>query len=268
MLKRGGLNYMNNFYKKTRHFFITFIIKITEKNFKFAGHKVKYIYEDNKKSNLCIVFSGFPELGKKAEYNYKRTLHKYKDFNYLFILDDMVNIPTGGSYYLGSNGNYWGLKAIPELINMIQKKCKCKVLVMTGSSKGGTCALLYGARLGADYIIAGSCQYKIGSYMLNPYHINSLKVLTGVNDIQKEAVDFLDSLCYESLKNNVNKDKTKVYLHYSDKEETYEKHIKYLVQDLNDMNYFVTYEIMNYENHGDVGKYFPKFLLKTLSSIH
>ena len=258
---------MNKLYKKIRHLLIALVIKITEKKFNFAGHSVKYIYEDNKKSNLCVVFSGFPELGKKAEYNYKRTLHNYKEFNYLFILDNMVNIPTGGSYYLGCDGNYWGLEAIPELIKMIQKKCNCKFLVMTGSSKGGTCALLYGARLGADYIIAGSCQYKIGSYMLNPYHLNSLKVLTGEKVIQKATIEFLDSLCYENLKNNINKDHTKIYLHYSDNEETYEKHIKYLIRDLDNMNYNITFEIMNYENHGDVGKYFPAFLLKVLSSI-
>lgn len=267
MSGKGGSNYMNKLYKKIRHYFIVFFIRLTEKKYYFNGHTVKYIYKDNKKSDLCVVFSGFPEFGKKAEYNYKRTLHKYNKFNYLFILDDMVDIPTGGSYYLGANGDYWGLQAIPELIKMIMKKNKCKTLVTAGSSKGGTCALLYGAKLGAEYIIAGACQYKIGSYLLNPYHLNSLKSLIGSENASEEKIRFLDSLCYDSLKNNVNKNKTKIYLHYSDNEETYEKHIKYLICDLEDMKYTVKCEVMNYEKHGDVGKYFPKFLLDVLGTI-
>ena len=72
-----------------------------------------------------------------ATYIYIRTLKKYKEYNYLFVLDDMVRIPTGRSYYLGSNGDYWGLDAIPRLIKFIKGMQKNNLVVTIGSSKGG-----------------------------------------------------------------------------------------------------------------------------------
>lgn len=81
----------------------------------YKEHKIKYIYKNNKSDLLCVVFAGFPNL----------------------ILDDMVNIPTGGSYYLGRSGNYWGIDAIPAMLHYFKAKSSSKRIVTAGSSKGG-----------------------------------------------------------------------------------------------------------------------------------
>lgn len=112
-------------------------LKCHERCYLYKEHKIKYIYKNNKSDLLCVVFAGFPNLGKYPVYNYVRTLWKKKKVNYLFILDDMVNIPTGGSYYLGCSGNYWGIDAIPAMLHYFKAKSSSKRIVTAGSSKGG-----------------------------------------------------------------------------------------------------------------------------------
>ena len=208
----------------------------------------------------------FLNWGGAATYNYIRTLKKYKEYNYLFVLDDMVRIPTGGSYYLGSNGDYWGLDAIPRLIKFIKGKQKNNLVVTIGSSKGGTCAILYGLMTNVDYIIAGACQYRIGSYLNCPYHINSLHELTGKKEVGFDDIKELDDIMINTVRNS-NSKKTRIYLHYSDQEHTYKEHIEELLKDLKDSGYVVYENVEKYVNHGDVGKYFPQYMCGILSEI-
>lgn len=247
-------------------------INMHERKYYYKDKTIKYILIDNKSDFLCVCFAGFPPLGSYPVYNYIRTLKRNKKMSYLFVLDDMVNLPTGGGYYLGNSGDYWGLKAIPQMIFNFKEKLSAKKIVTAGSSKGGSCALLFGAKVGADYIIAGACQYKIGTYMNCPYHIRSLRELTGEIDIKKdvseEAIERLDNLVFKALKENKNLNNTKIWLHYSDKEHTYFSDIQFLVDDLKHFGYDFSEDIKDYENHGDVGLYFPSYMTSILENLN
>ena len=100
---------MQGLYKKIYKVLIALWIRLHERKWKYNNKRIKYIHLKNKSTTLCVIFAGFPELGKKpVYYNYLRTLSRLRNMDCLFLLDDMVNIPTGGSYYLGCKGNYWG----------------------------------------------------------------------------------------------------------------------------------------------------------------
>lgn len=73
-------------------------------------------------------------------------------------------------------------------------KQKNNLVVTIGSSKGGTCAILYGLMTNAEYIIAGACQYRIGSYLNCPYHINSQHELTGKKEVGFDDIKDIYSL--------------------------------------------------------------------------
>lgn len=257
--------------KKIRSIATRIWILIHERVYKFEGHRIKYIYIDNKKPMLTVCFSGFPELGGKPRYNYLTALNHDKTSNHLFILDDMVNEPTSGSYYLGSEGEFWGLNGIPSLINYIKMKCLPEIVVTVGSSKGGTCALLYGALIEADVIIAGACQYLIGTYMNCEYYENVFsRLIDKPKKSEKEVEDIvsrLDGIVYDSLKNNPQKEKCHVYLQYSKLEHTYDESIKYLLNDLDKLSYNVTIDEKQFSNHGDIGLFFPQFIEKVLTTI-
>jgi len=256
--------------KKIEKKLIHIWIKIHEKKYFYKDKTIKYVLLDNNSDFLCVCFAGFPALGTYPVYNYIRTLKGLKKMNYLFILDDMVNIPTGGGYYLGNMGNYWGIEAVPEMIFNLKDKLSAKKLITVGSSKGGSCALFYGAKIGADYIIAGACQYRIGTYLNCPYHIMSLRELTGEKDtlkeVSNEAISYLDNLIFQALKENQTIKNTKIWLHYSNREHTFFSDIKFLIEDLEKLGYNFSEDIKG-ENHGDVGLYFPSYIKKILRNL-
>lgn len=265
---RKIIKFMQGLYKKIYKVLIALWIRLHERKWKYNNKRIKYIHLKNKSTTLCVVFAGFPELGKKpVYYNYLRTLGRLRNMDCLFLLDDMVNIPTGGSYYLGCNGNYWGLKYVPALIAEFQKAGGYQKLITAGSSKGGTCAILYGMLLHADYILAGACQYRIGTYLNCDYHIGSLRELTGENPVSKEAIETLDSILIDAIRNNKHKSKTKIFLHYSNKEHTYKEHIEELIADLKKYEYTLIENVESYTNHGDVGLYFPQYMVNILQNI-
>ena len=241
------------------------LISLREKTYTFQNHKIRYINKKTGSSFLCVVFSAMPPENSGPLYNYIRTLKSITNYDLLYILDDMVKVPGGGGYYLGSDHDYWGYIGIPELIEFIAKKNKNTTLVTVGSSKGGTCALMYGALVGVDYAIVGACQYKIGDYMSEGFHIPSLKKLTGKENYDEKDIQELNELSVNALKNA--KKKPVVYIHYSDREHTYNDSIVGLLKDLRMFNYQVYEDIEHYETHQDVGKYYPTFLKKTLQKI-
>ena len=239
---------------------------IHEKKFIYNGHEIKYLYKDCKSDKLCIVFSAFPQKGNMPGYNYVRSLWNRGGVNLLYICDDMVKIPTGGSYYLGSNGDYWGINAVKALIEEFTKKRKYVKRVGIGSSKGGTAALMFGLELQFDAVIIGGCQYKIGSYLNCPYHYKSLQVLTGMKHVSDDAIYELDCIT-KKIVFSQKESQTEIWFHYSTEEHTYEEQIKDLLHDLQINNYKVHENIMNYSEHADIAKYFPTYMLSILNDL-
>ena len=70
---------------------------------------------------MCICFSAMPPLGSGPLYNFVKSTRKIKKCNFVFILDDVINIKAGGGYYLGLMHNYYGLTDIPASF-LIQKQ--------------------------------------------------------------------------------------------------------------------------------------------------
>lgn len=235
-----------------------------QKKFKSGDVTLKYILKKNLNSkDLIVVFSSCTRRGIKARYNYMRTLAKIKA-NKLFILDDFAN-DHRGSYYLGYESTYSEEKATVELINFIKKNLGTTKLICCGSSKGGYSALNFGLQYPDSYIIAGGPQYYLGQYLVGSKNIECLEHILG--HVSDEKISELDNRLQMLIKRKTNGNTQKIYLHFSDKEHTYNEHIKDLLQELRECDYTVECDIADYTNHSDISYYFPDFLVKTVSAL-
>ena len=134
------------------------VLKIIEK--KYQG-KQPYLYYNHHRKKLLIVFSAFNK-SKVRLYNYLNCLSYTKEFDRLYILD-----PWGvrGSYNLYENGQDYPEKITTALIELIISRGGYECVYTAGSSKGGTCAIYFGLKIGAQKIFSGACQYNIGTYL-------------------------------------------------------------------------------------------------------
>lgn len=234
-------------------------IQFTQRKYK----SLKYLFYKKKSSNILIIsFSGFSG-GSPARYNYIKTI-KNINCNQLFILDDF-GYQKQGSYYLGENGNWFLPEMIEELIKKIQDENNIKKTVMIGSSKGGSAALLYSIKLQADACIIGAPQYYIGDYLNIDRHLPILEGIMG--DTSTESVEKLNNVLSDCI--SVSQiHKPDVYIHYSPMEHTYNEHIVYMIKDLKEYGYKVIEDAdYEYTEHGNVAKFFPKYLQKILSNL-
>lgn len=233
-----------------------------EKTFISHGYLVHYLYQQGKSNALIVVFSAFaPDL--YPTYNYVRTLWGKTGCNLLFIKDDFIHLRSGGSYYLGKNGDLHGIDAVCELIHMIRKRSGSTRVVGIGSSKGGTAALLFGAKLHFDILILGACQYFIGSY-LQEHKPECLAILTGSPAPSAEEIVNLDNIVRHAVIEGTNGKKPLIHLHYSDQEHTYAEHIAPMLQDLDACGYTVVKDVGNYTRHTDVSIHYLPYLQQIL----
>lgn len=231
----------------------------------FTGEKynVKYIFEQNNSSDvILILFTSCTAKGQKARYNYMRTVEKY-NVNKLFILDDF-GFDKRGAYYLGKDKDF---KIEEDVRNLIDTKCaevNAKKEVYIGSSKGGYGALYFGIERKNTYIVAGAPQYMLGDYLNLPGHKEIMKYIMG--DTKEESVKYLNCLMKKKLEENV-RNKNKIFLHYSNEEETYESDLKPLVNELSKLNYNCDFDVKNYKNHAELTMYFPKYIQSCIEKV-
>jgi len=120
----------------------------------------------------------------------------------------------------------------------------------------GSISLYYGLVCNADLIIAGAPQYFYGNYLSeNEEHLKILNSIMG--DTSDQSIDYLNKLLRNEIHNHNGVKKTKVAIHYSKNEHTYQEHIIHLLKDLRELNYNVEEHIENYPDHGQVAYYFP-----------
>jgi hypothetical protein len=239
-------------------------VLIKEKKYFNDGYHLKYILEQYDNDILLIVFSGCTREGVTARYNYNRTLNSIKA-NKLFILDDF-GYDKRGAYYLGHNMDFKIQEVVKKLISKIQSDLNIKNSIYIGTSKGGYAALNFGLLQKESIIIAGAPQYFLGNYLNSGSYIeNCLQYIVGKN-VTKENLDLLNNILLNKVI-QCSKNDNEIYLHFSNKEHTYENHVKYLISDLESNNYSFHLDVADYPNHSDVSLYFPKYLLKTLSDI-
>ena len=236
----------------------------SQKKFKSDDVTLKYILKKNPDSkNLIVIFSSCTRRGIKARYNYMRTLAK-TDANKLFILDDFA-ADHRGSYYLGFNQTYSEEKATVNLINHIKKTLGINKLICCGSSKGGYSAINFGLQYEDCYIIAGGPQYYLGQYLLKSQNTECLEHIVG--QVNADKIHKLDVRLKERIEEKKYGNKQKIFLHFSDKEHTYEEHIKDLLECLRESGYNVDCDIADYKDHSEISYYFPDFLVNTLHKI-
>lgn len=219
---------------------------------------VKYMYIDKGSDSLLIVFSGF--TGDKRRYNYFTSLENV-NINQLYILDSWGYL---GSYYWYENGENTPELQVGELITKVITENNIHYFCTAGSSKGGTAAIYYGIKYGAREIYAGACQYLVGTYLNRPEH---RQILCGMMASEsEEGVGSLNEKIFHLLEEKANSTTSHINLFYSDKEPTYEREIIPLKKDLDKLGYIYSEQIEGFENHGDVGIYFPKYLLLKLNN--
>lgn len=232
------------------------LIKIKLKERRYKG-VLNYLYYRKKSSTLIIVFSAF--TGKKRRYNYVKGLADSK-YDRLYILD-----PWGdrGSYNLFENGENYPEVYTSSLISEIITQNNYTTIITAGSSKGGTCSIYYGLKHGASKIIAGACQYNLGTYLHREDHEHIFKGMMGRDAGQKEA-DFLDSVMPLMLEQHANS-QVVVYLLYSKAELTYQRQIIDLIKKLHECNITLKEKVESFEKHEDVGYYFLPYLKQIIN---
>lgn len=250
--------------RKYVEFVITKIRIIWEqRTFYYRDVKVKYILKRKKSTDsLVIVFSACTRKGLKARYNYVKTLDGL-GCNRLYILDDYAR-DHRGSYYMGHDFKFNEETAVEELIKKVITELNPKKTVFCGSSKGGYAALNFGIKFDDSYMVVGGPQYFLASYLRNGNEY-ALEHIVGERTPDKE--EKLDTYLREKLQNNDKRNSQKIYIHYSNKEHTYEEHIKAMLADLKSGGYDVSEDVADYANHSDIAYYFPDFLKKQITDI-
>lgn len=220
--------------------------------------QLPYLYYKNGSQTLVIIFSAF--TGEKRKFNYVKGLRN-TNIDRLYILD-----PWGykGSYNLYENGFDSPDLITCKLINKVLRGGGYKRVFMAGSSKGGTCAIYFGLKFRAAKIIAGACQYNLGTYLHRPDHEKIFISMMGKNAGEDEAYKLNQVLpsCLEAHKGC----NSEVHILYSKLELTYQRQIVDLLCKLKECN-IKTIEIERpFEKHEDVGKYFLPYLLAQIQN--
>lgn len=262
IFKKGDSINMVLFKKKSMN---NLILKY-ESIYKGNTHKIKHLFIPSKKSEyLVVVLSGFngkEVYGENARYNYIRTLNKIK-VNKLFILDEVDNVPT---YYYGVNSQPSYLEDCTKLIKSITKKYNIisENIILTGSSKGGTGAILIGNSVEAGYIVAGAPQYFPLDY-LNGLNISTKNLI--INNILEKEEDFLKVQKDIQVRMLNVSNKTKLFFHAGNEDSHYSKHLKDYLEKLSNKKILYALDLKHYKGHDNVVNWFPNFMVNTLNEI-
>lgn len=230
-------------------------------------HKITHLPNTNKDSDyLLVVLSGFnggEVAGREPLYNYVRTLEDIS-VNQLFILDGVDNVPV---YYYGSNKTESYLKDTSDLIQRYIDELNIEKsnVIIAGSSKGGTGALLVGLYMELGHIISGANQLDVGTY---------LDTLPKVREIMFNKIfgNNLDSNVRE-LDNSfrrhflINDTISKLYFHAGNRDSHYIKHMKPMLKHYDEKNINYELDLRNYSDHSSLQYYFPEYFLRKLNEI-
>lgn len=226
---------------------------------------IKYVFEksQNNKNFLVVAFSGFnaPNAANQKSYNYMRTMADI-DCNKLFILD---SYGPRGSYYIGEKLNLEFESSVQSLITYIARVCDVspKNIICIGSSKGGSAALYYGLKYNYGYVISGAPQTYIADYISTVCPITTQYML-GDNHTE-EIKEQLNQIIFKQLNKPI---LTNLHLFSSENDWQYKNHIKPLLEAFKEKNIACNTVIdNNMKSHGDIAKFFPAYLQKTLLSI-
>lgn len=238
-------------------FYYKNFIRINEKTFKVNEElDLHYIFRGGGETEKLIVsFSGFAGIYQRGKYNYIRSLSKSKHCR-LFIRDDF-GFQKVGSYYLGDNCTVYKHSGVEKLIQQIGNFSD-RETVFIGSSKGGTSALFYGILMGANKIVIGSPQYRVGRYLQkNEYHKEILNSI--IDEPHGFNVDWLNSMIDYAM--DKNQYTGKVIIVYSSKEDGYLEDILPLIRSIKAHGIEIECYDELFQDHSQIGMFFSKYLL-------
>ena len=238
-----------------------------EKTYRGEDTRLKYMYfpmDEHKPHGanvLLVMFQGCHD--KEARYNYVRTCSTL-NIHRLFIKDDFA--PNGrGSYYVGEKGKYNVERLVHRLVQDFCDRLHPEKLIFAGSSKGGYGCINCGIAFPHAYLIPGAPQYRLGTYLDKPK--NRPNLIDIIGDYTPENIAALNVRLEQKIKANPYAETQTCYLHYSNVEHTYEKHIRDLRQDLIASGMDFHEDVADYPEHSDVGKFYPQFLVDTVNKL-
>ncbi|OZT76897.1 hypothetical protein [Salinicoccus roseus] len=254
--------------KKTAQSGAKLDIKRHEHAYGGKRHKIGYLeYRDQSSSHLIVVLSGFngrETAGAPAKYNYMRTLQDIQ-INKLFIKDEVDNVPV---YYLGTDNT---TSYLDDVCSLVEEKLAAmgvdrEQLIIAGSSKGGTGALMIGLRLGAGHIIAGANQLDVGSY-LDSLNADLRKLLLEriMGDDGPEAVGALDRKVRELILSP--EVSGSLYFHAGNKDAHYYQHMVPMLRHFDENDVLYELDLRSYTGHDNVKYYFPEFFVRKVKEI-
>lgn len=153
------------------------------------------------------------------------------------------------------------------MIHQIADKNRLELRVSIGSSKGGYSALYFGLMLKFKYIVSGSPQYQISNYLKSITDDNDF--LYGTRILESIICDEFDSeYINDALFDIIKKSdaKSKIYLYYSTKEDSFKKDVSKLIVDLQDRFELELVDLKN-EEHSYIGSYFQKNLNTIINKL-
>lgn len=222
---------------------------------------IRYIFEKSKlfnKDKLIIIFSAFSK--DKPKYNYVNTL-KCIDCNKLFILDDYG---TKGTYYIGLEGKFDIETSVISLITEIMAKHNItfKNIISAGSSKGGSAALYYGLKYNFGEIIAGSPQYKIGTYLCD------LSIKDYANEIFG-SYTISNRVKYDNLINLIIKKNqyTNINILTGLGDQQYKRVFKEFEDEAEILKLKLNEKLIDISSHDEISKKFPEYLLDNVIRV-
>ena len=232
----------------------------------FNGVKnIKYVHKIGKINVLVVIFSGFSSPGKPPVYNYIQTLSKV-DCHKLFILDDHNDEhQSKASYYLGKNRTHDVEMSVVSLITKIANEHNITRdrIILGGSSKGGFAALYFGIKYSYGHVISGGPQIFLAKYL-----VERLPAASGVasyiaGGVDEESKDYLNGLLINlPIVNPPN-----LYIHVGRGDHHYQDHVKPFMDHLDNLRISYELDLGDYVEHGELGKHFPPYLVKTINSV-
>lgn len=201
---------------------------------------------------LMVGFAAIRPLGDFT-YNYKSSLESI-DANAVFILDDFGD---QGAYYYADHGSLGIYRSVQALLKDLSETLHVPAenMIMLGSSKGGTAALLHGIAAGAGHVYVGAPQTKIGSFVRKP-HPNVLELITG--GTTEEDVKCLDTVIYDHVANAIRFPKTTIIVGNADHH--YQKHAVPLKDFAAEHGRNVSLKVLNGVPHAEIGRKYRTLL--------
>lgn len=247
---------MKSIKKKVKSFLTKLYIWSKERT--WGGQK--YLYVGNNSPNLLVVFPGFG-VDDHRLYNFVKSFWSLK-FDKLYLLDTYA---YRGSYFWYEDGTDRPEESVTKFLAWFKQRKKYNRVIMVGSSKGGSCAVYYGLKCGANEIYAGACQYFIGNYLNIPIHKKIFFSMMGDNAGDKEK-EILNNKLQNLIFSHVNLSATINLLYSKDEEEkTFQTDMYFLIEDLKKNGYSVSEKVETFTKHADIGIYFPGFVLDRIN---